>query len=125
MTDKELKSLSRAEVLELLIDQIKEVERLEKELQAIKEERDNIRIAIKETGSIAEAALKLNGVFEAAQTASDHYLENIRTMQAERSGTPDDAEAGNRGTQDDERHTENQGAFGAFSAGGGAETGTL
>jgi len=125
MTDKELKSLSRAEVLELLIDQIKEVERLEKELQAIKEERDNIRIAIKETGSIAEAALKLNGVFEAAQAASDHYLENIRTMQAERSGTPDDAEAGNRGTQDDERHTENQGASGAFSAGGGAETGTL
>ena len=31
-----------------------------------------------EAGSIAEASLKLNKVFEAAQQAADQYLENIR-----------------------------------------------
>lgn len=33
-----------------------------------------------EAGSIAEAALRLNKVFEAAQQAADQYLENIRTQ---------------------------------------------
>lgn len=32
----------------------------------------------KEAGSIAEAALRINKVFEAAQQAADQYLENIR-----------------------------------------------
>ena len=31
-----------------------------------------------EAGSIAEAALRINRVFEAAQADSDQYLENIR-----------------------------------------------
>ena len=31
-----------------------------------------------EAGSIAEAALRINRVFEAAQEAADQYLENIR-----------------------------------------------
>lgn len=36
------------------------------------------RIELEKSGSIAEAALKLNGVFEAAQRAADQYLDNIR-----------------------------------------------
>ena len=36
------------------------------------------RLAIEEAGSIAEAALKLNGVFQAAQTAADDYLWQCR-----------------------------------------------
>ena len=32
---------------------------------------------IENSGSIAEAALKLSGIFEAAQAAADQYLENI------------------------------------------------
>lgn len=36
------------------------------------------RIELEEAGSIAEAALRLSGVFEAAQKAADLYLHNIR-----------------------------------------------
>ena len=36
------------------------------------------QIRLEQAGSIAEAALKLNGVFEAAQAACNQYLENIR-----------------------------------------------
>ena len=31
-------------------------------------------------GSIAEAALRLNGVFDAAQRAADYYLQSIQTL---------------------------------------------
>jgi hypothetical protein len=37
-------------------------------------------IELEEAGSIAEAALKLNGIFEVAQQAADQYLMNIRRM---------------------------------------------
>lgn len=46
-----------------------------RELQARLEDR---RIELREAGSIAMAALKLNGVFEAAQRAADHYLESLK-----------------------------------------------
>lgn len=42
--------------------------------------RTNRRIELQEAGSIAMAALKLNGVFDAAQRAADQYLFNIRQM---------------------------------------------
>lgn len=80
MTDKELKKLSRYELLEMLLEQSKEVERLKEELEkanALLEER---QILIHNAGSIAEASLKLNGVFEAAQKAADQYLENIKQI---------------------------------------------
>ena len=37
-------------------------------------------IVAEQAGSIAEAALKLNQVFEAAQAAADQYLYNVRRM---------------------------------------------
>lgn len=45
--------------------------------------RSNRRIEVKKAGSIAEASLKLNDVFETAQRAADQYLYNIRQMQME------------------------------------------
>ena len=35
---------------------------------------------LKEVGSIAEASLKINKVFESAQLAADQYLENIKRL---------------------------------------------
>ena len=78
MTDKELKKLSRAELLEMLLAQSKEKQRLEEELAEARKKLEDREIRIAESGSLAEAALKLNGVFEAAQAAADQYLENIR-----------------------------------------------
>lgn len=78
MTEKELRRLSRMDLLEMLLEQSREVERLQKELETVKKQLSDRRIMEQEAGSIAEASLKLNKVFEAAQQAADQYLENIR-----------------------------------------------
>lgn len=44
------------------------------------ERRASRRIELSEAGSIAMAALKLNGVFEAAQRAADQYLYNLQLL---------------------------------------------
>lgn len=81
MTDREMRKLSRPQLLEMLLVQAKEVSRLREELQQAQTKLDCRQIQIEESGSIAEAALKLNSVFETAQTAADQYLQNIRTLQ--------------------------------------------
>ena len=80
---KELGKLRRAELLELLLEQTKETERLEKELAVAKEQLRCREIRLHEAGSIAEAALQINGVFEAAQAAAEQYLENIQTLSSQ------------------------------------------
>ena len=78
MTDRELRKLNRRELLELLIEQERELEHLQEMLREAEERAQSREIRISEAGSIAEAALMLNGVFEAAQAAADQYLDNIR-----------------------------------------------
>lgn len=80
MTDKELKRLSRSELLEMLIAQMEENEKLKTDLEKTQEKADSRQIAINRAGSIAEAALALNGVFDTAQAAAAQYLENIRQL---------------------------------------------
>lgn len=83
MTNKELRKLSRAELLELLLEASRENERLRSQLQKTKELLATRVIEIENAGSIAEAALALNGVFQAAQRAADQYLENVRRQAEE------------------------------------------
>ncbi len=71
-----LNKLTRADLLELLIYQMKENERLKKELNEAQKKLDERKIAIETSGSIAEAALKISGIFEAAQRAVDLYKES-------------------------------------------------
>ena len=66
MTEKELRKLNRTELLEMLIAQSKRLSRVEEELSAAQKELERRKIAITTSGSLAEAALKLNGIFEAA-----------------------------------------------------------
>ncbi|MEE1154853.1 MAG: DNA repair protein [Acutalibacteraceae bacterium] len=80
MTDKELRKLSRSELLEMLLIQSREVERLKSELEIANQKLENRKIILSESGSIAEAALKLNQIFEVAQNAADQYLESIRSI---------------------------------------------
>lgn len=77
MTDQELRKLNRKELLELLVAQGRELETLRSELKAALEKLKSREITIEKAGSIAEAAMGLNGVFEAAQKAAQQYLENI------------------------------------------------
>lgn len=83
MTDKELKKLNRAELLELLLVQTKEVERLRHELAEVRQELADRRLGLKQAGNLAQAVLAVNGVMEAAQAAANQYLENIAALEAE------------------------------------------
>ena len=78
MTGKELKRLSRADLLEMLIDQSKELQEVREKLEKAEAELQKREIAIHNAGSIAEASLMLNGVFEAAQAACQEYVENTQ-----------------------------------------------
>lgn len=80
MTDKNLKKLSRADLLELLLEESKENERLREKLRVASEKLKDKTILIQNAGSIAEAAMQLNKVFEAAEAAAQQYVENVRRM---------------------------------------------
>lgn len=78
LTDKELKHMSRAELLELLIEQMEENERLRLSLAKANAELADRQITLERAGSIAKAALELNKVFEAADLAARQYVESVR-----------------------------------------------
>lgn len=80
MNEKQLRKLSRLELLELLVAKSQEVDQLKAELDEANAKLASRKIQLEETGDIAKAALALNGVFEAAQAAADQYLENIQMI---------------------------------------------
>lgn len=80
MTEKELKRLTRADLLEMLIAQSEELRQVKERLKTAEAALANRVIEIDNAGSIAEASLRLNGVFEAAQAACEQYTENIRLL---------------------------------------------
>lgn len=80
MVKKNLKKLSRADLIELLLEQSYRVEELEKQLQLANDQLNDRTLQITEAGSIAQASLQVNNVFEAAQKAAVQYLDNIRTL---------------------------------------------
>ena len=77
MAKKELSRLSRQELLEVLLAQAEENRKLKKQLQEARDALTNRKIEVERAGTMAEAALRLNGVFEAADQAAQQYLENI------------------------------------------------
>ena len=84
MKQLDLRSLSRGELLELLIQQGEELETLRKENEEYQSQLQDKQIVLNEAGSIAEAAMRVNGVFEAAQQASRQYLESIEVLAAQK-----------------------------------------
>lgn len=80
MTDRELKKLSRADLLELLLNQIKENEELQKKIDELQEQLDSRLIMIDNAGSIAEAALEINNMFMTAQKTYEQYMTNMQFL---------------------------------------------
>jgi succinyl-CoA synthetase beta subunit len=80
MTERDLKKLNRTDLLELLLQQSREMEQLQDELAQVKHQLSRRTIVLNEAGSIAEAALQLNGVFAAAENACAQYIESIQHL---------------------------------------------
>ena len=89
MEQKDLKKLSRADLLEMLLDQSIELQQLQLKYETAQKALEERVIIVERAGSIAEAALQLNGVFEAAQASAQQYLVSVEAM-AKRQETEED-----------------------------------
>ena len=78
MKEGELKKLRREDLLLILIDQQRQIDALTETLKEREAELKNHRVAIEESGSLAEAAFRLNDVYADAQKAADMYLNEMR-----------------------------------------------
>lgn len=78
MERKQLRRMRKFELLELLLEQEREIQTLQAENASLKEQLDIQNLKIENAGSIAEAALALSGVFEAAQQAADLYVKLLK-----------------------------------------------
>ena len=77
MTDKELKRLGRAELIDIIFELQKQCDAYTEQNRELQEKLEKRELYLSEAGSIAEASLQINGVFEAAQAAADQYLQSI------------------------------------------------
>jgi len=80
MTERELRRLSRTDLLELLLAQRRENEQLRCILDQTQAQLADKNIKINNAGSIAEASFQLSGVFAAAQDSCQYYMDNIRLL---------------------------------------------
>lgn len=81
MSEKEIKRLKRLKkrkLLEILSEQARRIEALEAELCDARRRLEDNRVLALDAGSIAEAALRVNGVFDAADSAARQYIDNIK-----------------------------------------------
>lgn len=76
--NKYLRKLKRKDLLTIMYRQQQQIEELEQKNSALEEQLNRRELMIEDLGSIAEASLQLNGIFEAAQKAADQYIENAR-----------------------------------------------
>ena len=80
MNNKELKKLSRRELVDLIYLMKKNEQQMQEELDALQQAAQDKRIRLSNAGSIAEAAAGMTQIFSAAQTTADLYLQEIACM---------------------------------------------
>ena len=80
MTDRQLRKLSRLNLMKLLLEEKRENEALREQLRDRNLRLEKRQIQIEQSGTLAEAALKLSGIFDAAEAACQQYTENIRSL---------------------------------------------
>ena len=80
MTDKQLKKLKRVELLELLVEQGAELEEVRRRLEEAEAALESRTLRLQDAGTMAEAALRLNDIFAAADRAAQDYLDGVRAL---------------------------------------------
>ena len=75
-----MRKLRRGDLLDLLLEQSWENQRLREQLQAAQDALEDKTLCIDRAGSIAEASLQLSGVFQAAEQACQLYTQNIMQL---------------------------------------------
>ena len=80
MTDKEIRRLGKTDLLKIIRDQEQELQSAKAQMDQLRAQLNDRSTQLKDCGSIAEASLKLNGVFAAAQAAANQYLAEVKTQ---------------------------------------------
>lgn len=78
MPDRELRHMSRTELVEIIFALKQSEDQLRAENAALTAQLQERQLKIENAGSIAQAALELNNVFQAAQAAADDYAASVR-----------------------------------------------
>ena len=80
MVSKELKRLSRRELVDIIYQLKKNEQELQDQISSLQESLQERRIRMSVAGSIAEAATDITNIFAAAQRTADLYLQEISCM---------------------------------------------
>ena len=83
MISKELKKLSRRELVDIIYQLKKNEQEKQEEIAALEEALQEKRIRVSVAGSIAEAAMDITQIFSTAQRTADLYLHEIASTKEE------------------------------------------
>ena len=78
MTDKEFKRLSRSQLIDIIYQLQLKQEELTAENEKLSKALADRRLRVSKAGNIADAALEIHNVMQAAQDAAAHYVEEIQ-----------------------------------------------
>ena len=78
MTDKEFKRLSRSQLIDIIYQLQLKQEELTADNEKLSKALADKRIRVNKAGNIADAALEIHNVMQAAQDAATHYVEEIQ-----------------------------------------------
>ncbi len=95
MAEKELRKMNRTELIEIIYALQQNEKTLRAQVEELTRQLEDKHLRLERAGSIAEAALSMNHIFEAAQAAADQYLLSVRAAYAPQQGdTPDNGGGG-------------------------------
>lgn len=77
-TEPDLSKLKKHELLEIMLAQSKEIDRLRDKVADLESQLANREFEFSKIGSIAEASLAVTDIFKEAERAAVIYIENIR-----------------------------------------------
>ena len=78
MTDKEFKRLSRSQLIDIIYQFQLKQEELIAENEKLKKALADKRILVNNAGNLAEAALEIHNVLQAAQSAAEHFCQEVQ-----------------------------------------------
>ena len=93
MTGKELRRMSRSQLIEIIYELKKREDDYKMQIDLLQQKLNERVLCMESAGSIAQASMQLNRVFEAAQAAADQYLLSVRAAAEAAAEKADQTEA--------------------------------
>ena len=78
MANNDLRRLRRQDLLEMLIELSEENRQLRQKVEQLEEQLQDRAMRIDKAGSLADAAMQLTGIFQAAEETCDLYIHNTK-----------------------------------------------